>query len=119
MEQGPGVLDPSSLGVSRRVLIIFPGLWISQVDCIRHGDPGSGVIGGGPDAGVEDAAEPDDQADDAGRVHGGAGAGLLGHRGRVLVTEHLLGQVQLAVGVGLVGHGRPGQVHHVQGHKAE
>jgi hypothetical protein len=24
-----------------------------------------------PDAGVEDAAEPDEEADDAGRVHGG------------------------------------------------
>ncbi len=34
------------------------------------------------------------------------------------VAEDKVGQVGLTVGVRLVGHGRPGQVHHVQRHKA-
>ena len=38
--------------------------------------------------------------------------------GHVLDAEHLGGQVELAVGVWLVGHGGPGEVHHVQGHEA-
>ncbi len=34
------------------------------------------------------------------------------------VAEDQVSQVRLAVGVRLVGHGRPGQVHHVQRHEA-
>jgi hypothetical protein len=34
------------------------------------------------------------------------------------VAKDKVGQVGLTVGVRLVGHGRPGQVHHVQRHKA-
>ena len=75
-----------------------------------------------PDGGVENAAEPDDEADDAGGVHGGVllrpDDNLLGKvvdRGPVGVGAQVqdLCEVALAELVGLVGERAPGQVHDV------
>ena len=122
VEQGPGVLDAVPLGVAAGAVIrVLARLGVRQVDGVGHRDPGGRVVGGGPHAGVEDAAEPHDQPDDARGVHGRGLLGLVLHPdlgGHVLDAEHLGGQVELAVGVGLVGHGGPGEVHHVQGHEA-
>ena len=104
MEQRPGVLDPVSLSVSSS-LIIITSLGISEVDSVSHGDPGRGVIGGGPDAGVEDTAEPDHQTNDAGSVHAGGGLVSGVGDGGVPGSKHLLRQVQLTVRIRLVAHG--------------
>ena len=78
-----------------------------------------------PDGGVEDTAEPDDEADDARGVHGGVLLGaddeLLGHvvvgpvDVHAAVVDEDLGQVALAELVRLVGERAPGQVHDVHG----
>ena len=87
-----------------------------------------------PDAAVEHAAEPHNQPDDAGRVHGRNLAGALpisdfsqvlrSIRSKHLNTRlegglgdanvYLGSEVEVAVGVWLVRHGRHGEVHHVE-----
>ena len=77
-----------------------------------------------PDGGVEDAAEPDDEADDARGVHGGVLLGanddLLGQVDGAVdvhpaVVDEDLREITLAELVRLVGERAPGQVHDVHG----
>lgn len=126
MKQGPVVANAISLiaagsgcnlGLGSLSLGILRGF--GQVHLVGDGQPGSLGVGGGPNGGVEDAAEPDDQAKDADSVHGrlfvivGLGVQLLNS-----VTGDDLGKVGLAKSSGTVGHGRPGQVHDVKRDKA-
>ena len=46
VEERPGVLDSSSLAVSSVSLPVLGVLRVCEVDGVRHGDPGSAVIGG-------------------------------------------------------------------------
>ena len=49
-----------------------------------------------PDGGVEDATEPDNEANDAGGVHRGRGPVVIGWAGSSRVAKHQGAQVRLA-----------------------